>query len=126
MARVLITDHDFPDLQLETALFRDAGVEVRIAQCKTEDDVIAAAAGCQGLLVQRAPVNAKVFAARPEIRIASRYGAGFDTINTRDAREFGVWVANSPDYGVGEVATHALALALGSLRHVGIYDRDVR
>ncbi|MFX5718352.1 hypothetical protein ABTE23_20220 [Acinetobacter baumannii] len=48
-------------------------------------------------MVQYAPVNAKVFAARPEIRIASRYGAGFDTINTADAAAHGVWVANSPD-----------------------------
>ena len=80
-----------------------------------EDDVIAASAGCQGLLVQYAPVNRTVFAARPEIRIASRYGAGFDTINVADARDHGIWVANSPDYGVGEVATHALALALSSV-----------
>jgi len=126
MARFLITDHDFPDLELEQALFRDAGVEFTVAQCRSEEDVIEASAGCQGLLVQYAPVNAKVFAARPEIRIASRYGAGFDTINVADAREFGIWVANSPDYGVGEVATHALALALASLRHVALYDRDIR
>lgn len=126
MVRFLITDYDFPDLELERALFRAAGVELAVAQCRTEDDVIAAAAGCAGLLVQYAPVNAKVFAACPQIRIASRYGAGFDTIDTEDARKFGVWVANSPDYGVGEVATHALALALASLRHVAMYDRDIR
>lgn len=126
MARFLITDYDFPDLELERTLFREAGIEFSVAQCRNEDEVIEASAGCQGLLVQYAPVNAKVFAARPEIRIASRYGAGFDTINVADAREFGIWVANSPDYGVGEVATHALALALASLRHVALYDRDIR
>jgi D-3-phosphoglycerate dehydrogenase len=78
------------------------------------------------LLVQYAPVNAKVFAARPEIRIVSRYGAGFDTVNTADAKKHGVWVANSPDYGVGEVATHALAMTLALLRHIVFYDRDVK
>jgi D-3-phosphoglycerate dehydrogenase len=124
--KVLITDHDFHDLDLEEKLYRDAGVEFVKAQCRTEDDVIAASAGCQGLLVQYAPVNAKVFAARPEIRIASRYGAGFDTINVEDAKKYGVWVANSPDYGVGEVATHALAMALALIRHLAIYDRDVK
>jgi D-3-phosphoglycerate dehydrogenase len=35
-------------------------------------------------------------------------------------------VANSPDYGVGEVATHALALALASLRNIVRYHDDVR
>jgi D-3-phosphoglycerate dehydrogenase len=124
--KILITDYDFPDLELEQALYAAAGVEVVVAQCRTEDDVIKASAGCQGLLVQYAPVNAKVFSARPEIRIASRYGAGFDTINIDDARAHGVWVGNSPDYGVGEVATHALAMVLSLVRHIAFYDRDVK
>lgn len=124
--KVLITDYDFPDVDLELALYKAAGVEVVTAQCRTEEDVIAASEGCQGLLVQYAPVNAKVFAARPEIRIASRYGAGFDTINTEDAAKHGVWVGNSPDYGVGEVATHALAMALDLIRNITVYDRAVK
>ncbi|MFJ3047667.1 C-terminal binding protein [Herbaspirillum chlorophenolicum] len=124
--KVLITDYDFPDVDLELALYKAAGVEVVTAQCRTEEEVIAASEGCQGLLVQYAPVNAKVFAARPEIRIASRYGAGFDTINTEDAARHGVWVGNSPDYGVGEVATHALAMALDLIRNITVYDRAVK
>ncbi|KAF1042790.1 MAG: D-2-hydroxyisocaproate dehydrogenase [Herbaspirillum frisingense] len=124
--KVLITDYDFPDVKLELDLYQAAGVEVVTAQCRTEDDVIAASEGCQGLLVQYAPVNAKVFAARPEIRISSRYGAGFDTINIEDAARHGVWVANSPDYGVGEVATHALAMALDLIRNITVYDRAVK
>ena len=124
--KILITDYDFPDLELESALYHAAGVELVVAQCRTEDDVIKASEGCQGLLVQYAPINAKVFAARPEIRIVSRFGAGFDTVNTADARQFGVWLANSPDYGVGEVATHALAMTLALLRHIAFYDRDVK
>lgn len=124
--KILITDYDFPDLELERALYRAAGVDVVVAQCRTEGEVIAASTGCQGLLVQYAPVNAKVFAARPEIRIVSRYGAGFDTVNTADAQAHGVWVGNSPDYGVGEVATHALAMTLSLLRHIVFYDRDIK
>ena len=126
MPRFLITDYDFHDVDLECQLLRDAGMEVAIAQCRTEDDVIAAGKGCQGLLTQNAPMNAKVFAALPEVRIVSRLGAGFDTVNVKDAQAHGVWVANSPDYGVGEVATHALGMALSMVRHLAFYDRDVR
>jgi len=124
--KFLITDHDFPDVDLELELFRDAGMEVVTAQCRTEDDVIEAARGCQGLLSQYAPINARVFEARPEVRIVSRFGAGYDTVNVDDARRFGVWVANSPDYGIGEVATHALGMALALARHLPWYDRDVK
>jgi len=124
--KVLITDHDFPDVDLEVQLFRDAGIEVAAAQCRTEDDVIAAGRGCAAALVQYAPMNARVFGALPELRLVSRYGAGFDTVNTDDARAHGVWVANSPDYGSGDVAAHALAMALALVRHLPFYDRDVR
>lgn len=124
--KFLITDYDFHDVDLETSLFRDAGMEVAAAQCRTEDDVIAAARGCSGLLAQYAPLNAKVFKALPEVRVVSRMGAGYDTVNVADAKKFGVWVANSPDYGVGEVATHALGMAIGLVRHLPFYDRDVR
>jgi phosphoglycerate dehydrogenase-like enzyme len=124
--KFLITDHDFADVDPEMQLFRDAGMEAAAAQCRTEDDVIAAGKGCQGLLTQYAPMNAKVFAALPEVRIVSRLGAGFDTVNTDDAKKYGVWVSNSPDYGVGEVATHALGMALGLVRHLPFYDRHVR
>jgi phosphoglycerate dehydrogenase-like enzyme len=124
--KVLITDFDFPDVELERQLFGGAGVELATAQCRTAEDVIAAAAGCQGLLTQYAPIDARVFEARPEVRIVSRMGAGFDTINVADARRHGVWVANSPDYGIGEVATHALGMALSLVRHLPRFERDVR
>ena len=124
--KVLITDYEYSDVQLEQELYREAGIEVAISQCRTEEDVIAASEGCFGLLVQYAAVGAKVFTARPEIRICSRYGVGTDTIDSAAARHYGVWVANSPDYGIGEVATHALAMTLSQLRHLPWYDRDVR
>jgi D-3-phosphoglycerate dehydrogenase len=122
----LITDYDFPNVDLELALFRDAGLEVATAQCRTEDDVIAAARGCRGLLTQYAPVNERVLAALPEVRIVSRMGAGYDTVDIEAARRHGVWVSNSPDYGIGEVATHALAMALALVRHLPRLERDVR
>jgi len=124
--RVLITDYDFPDVDLETKIFTEAGIDVATAQCRSEDDVIAAGRGCAAALVQYAPMNARVFGALPELRLVSRYGAGFDTVNTDDARAHGVWVANSPDYGSGDVAAHALAMALALVRHLPFYDRDVR
>ena len=124
--KFLITDYDFPDVELEKTMFRDAGLDLAVAQCRDEDDVIEAAKGCAGVMSQYAPMNAKVFAALPELRVVSRFGAGFDTVNTADAKEFGVWVANSPDYGVGEVATHALAMAISMVRHLPWLDRDVR
>ena len=124
--KALVTDFDFPDIALERGLFVEAGIELADAQCRTEEQLIDAAKDCDALLLQYAPVTARVLSALPRLGIVSRYGAGFDTVDTTACARHGVWVANSPDYGVGEVATHALAMALALLRHLAIYDRDVK
>jgi len=126
MPRVLFADHDFHDISLERDLFARAGVDLEVAQCRTEDEVIRAAAGVSGILLQYAPITARVAAALPQVGIVSRIGAGFDTIDTGACAAQGIWVANSPDYGVGEVATHALALALALVRNVVAWNRDVQ
>ena len=126
MPSILFADHDFPDIEPERALFAEAGLALRVAQCRSEADVIDAAHDCMAILLQYAPIGERVVAALPHLGLVSRIGAGFDTVDTAACAAHGVWVANSPDYGVGEVATHALALALASIRNVVRYDRDVR
>ncbi len=128
MPTVLLTDFDAPDFNLERDIFKSADISLVEAQCKTDDDVIAAARACKAdaLLIQYAPITAKVLAALPHVGLCSRIGAGYDTINTADCKAAGVWVANSPDYGVGEVATHALALALDIVRGTTFHTADIR
>ena len=126
MNRVLFSDFDFPDIDLERGMLESAGAELVTAQCRTEQDVIDAGADCCAILLQYAPITQRVVASLPRLGLVSRIGAGFDTVDTAACARHGVWVANSPDYGVGEVATHALAMALAAMRHVVAYDRDIR
>jgi phosphoglycerate dehydrogenase-like enzyme len=125
MTKVLYADYDYPDIEIERALFKSAGAELVTAQCRSEEDVVAHGRGCRAILLQYAPVTARVLDALPEVAIVSRIGAGYDTIDTEACEKRGVWVANSPDYGVGEVATHALALALAATRNIVRYHRDI-
>ena len=124
--KVLFTDHDLLDITLERSLFSQAGIELVVGQCTSAADVIRMADGCSALLVQYAPIGEEVFRALPGLGLCSRIGAGYDTIDARAAARHGVWVANSPDYGVGEVSTHALALMLAVIRQVAAFDRDIR
>ena len=123
--KVLFTDHDMLDISLEKRIFEEAGIDLGIAQCRTEEDVIREGKGCSAMLVQYAPINTRVFEALPELRLCARIGAGYDTINAADAARHGVWVANSPDYGVGEVSLHALSMMLAVIRNIVRYDRDI-
>ncbi len=125
MTRVLFTDLDYPDVELERSVFEPAGIELILGDCRTEDALISDGKDVDAFLVQYAPITEKVIAALPRLGIVSRIGAGFDTVDTAACERHGVWVANSPDYGVGEVATHALSLALALIRNVVGYNRDV-
>jgi D-3-phosphoglycerate dehydrogenase len=124
--KVLITDFNYPDVELERRIVEDAGLELVTAQCRSEEDVIEAGRGVSALLTQYAPITARVMAELPELRMVGRYGVGYDIVDVEAARERGVWVANVPDYGTEEVAVHALSLALSLLRHLPLYDRDVK
>src|SRR5512147_603076 len=125
MSRVLFSDNEFPAVELERGVFASAGAELALAQCRTEDDVIAAGRDCAAILLQYAPIGARVVEALPRLGIVSRIGAGYDTVDTDACARHGVWVANSPDYGVGEVATHALGMALALVRNIVAWHRDV-
>ncbi len=124
--KVLITDFDYADVELERHILEGAGLELITAQCRTEEDVIEAGRGVAALLTQYAPITARVLAELPELRMVGRYGVGYDIVDVEAARERGVWVANVPDYGTEEVAVHALSMALALLRHLPLYDRDVK
>lgn len=87
-------------------------------QCKTEEDVIRQAAGCDGLIVQYAPITARVIAALERCRVIVRYGIGVDNVDVAAATAKGIFVCNVPDYGVEDVANHAFAFLLALAKKI--------
>ena len=125
-ARVVITDCNHDNIDPEEKVFAEAGIEVRLAQCKSASDVIEEAREAEAVISQYAPIDEAVLAALERCRVVVRYGVGVDTIDVEAASRHGVWVANVPDYGVEEVSDHALALAMNLLRGISRLDRSVR
>ena len=72
--KVLFTDTRMPEIGLERKFFADAGIELKVAQCATEEEVIRESEGCGALLITYAKVGDKVFSARPGIGLCSRIG----------------------------------------------------
>ena len=124
--RIVITDCDHDSIAIEQEVAAAAGVELVLAQCRTEDDVIAAAAGAEGIVVQYAPVTDRVLAALPGLKAIGRYGVGVDTLDVAAATTRGVAVCNVPDYGTEDVSDHAIALAVSLARGIVRLDRGVR
>jgi D-3-phosphoglycerate dehydrogenase len=124
--KVLVTDAEYSSLDIESGVLAAAGHELRLASCKTAEDVIEAGTGVDAMLVQYAPITAAVFEALPQLGLVSRYGVGVDVVDTDAAQRHGVWVCNVPDYGTTEVALHAVAMLLALLRNLAGHDREVR
>ena len=128
--RVAFTDYVQPNLDLETRLLTESGVEpvVGTSDCTTARDVIALARdpSIQALVVQYAPITAEVLQALPHVRIISLPQVGLDPVDLGAAIEHGVWITNVPDGNMTEVATHALAMSLSLIRQLPFYDRSVR
>lgn len=123
---VVVTDSDLPTEGVAERVLEQAGWTVRRAACRTADDVRAAAAGADALIVQWAPVDATVLAELPDCRFISRLGIGYDMIDVGAATAAGIPVANVPDYCVEEVATHTLALTLSFARRLPQLDAGLR
>jgi D-3-phosphoglycerate dehydrogenase / 2-oxoglutarate reductase len=126
MPLVVITDCDHGTIGPEEAVLRAAGVEYRLHQAKTEDDVVAVAQDADAVILQYAPITGRVLDGLPRCRVAVRYGVGVDTVDLTAATDRGVVVANVPDYCMEEVSDHALAMGLALWRGVVLYDRAIR
>jgi D-3-phosphoglycerate dehydrogenase len=130
MAVVVQTDFAWPDVTIERAVIEGAGHQL-IAGPSTpvsavEIAALVAAHNPQAIMTCWAQVSADAIAAPTVLKIVQRIGVGLDNIAVAAATARGAWVANIPDYCVGEVADHAVALLLDWARGTVGFDRSVK
>jgi phosphoglycerate dehydrogenase-like enzyme len=71
-------------------------------------------------------VGAAIMDRAPKCKILSRLGVGYDNIDIPAATARGMWVSYVPDYGIDEVAAHAIALMMEGMRSVGRQSAEVK
>jgi D-3-phosphoglycerate dehydrogenase len=97
----------------EHAAIGQAGGELVLGNCGSEEEVIAKAAEAEIVLVSWSRfVTPGVMDALPHLRLIARWGVGYDMIDADAATERGNAVVNTPTSCVEEVAEHAIALLL--------------
>ena len=130
MPTVVQTDRAWPDYEIERQIIEAAGYTL-----VTGDPVPASEAAIEALIKQHNPVaimtcwavvNAAAISAPEHLSIVQRVGVGLDNIAVDAATARGCWVANVPDYCIGEVSDHAIAMLLDWAREVTAFDRDVK
>jgi D-3-phosphoglycerate dehydrogenase len=124
---VVLSDQKTVDPRTQSEILEAAGVGVRVLEGKTEEAVIEAVKGADGLIVDSVtPVTARVLGASETLDVVGRAGIGVDNVDLDAATEAGITVVHVPDYCLDEVSTHALSLLLACVRNVPLHDRRVK
>ncbi len=124
--KVTIADSRYPAYDEEKRVLEAIGAEVVVERSDTEEGIVAQARDADGLIVNLAPVTAKVVAALERCRCVSRYGVGYDNVAAAALKARGIALANVPDYCEEDVSDHAMALFLDCVRKISRKDRHVR
>jgi D-3-phosphoglycerate dehydrogenase len=124
--RVVVTDHAFRDVEFEKAVAAAHGAEFECFSCVEPEETIQAIEEADVAFVNFAPMTRVVLSKFKPGATVIRYGIGYDNVDIDAAREFGVAVANVPDYGVETVADHAASSLLSVLRRLPVYDSLIK
>ncbi|EJL27373.1 phosphoglycerate dehydrogenase-like oxidoreductase [Caulobacter sp. AP07] len=130
MALVLQTDFAWADDSVERSVIEQAGhvlvsgPSTPMAAAWIEDFV--ARHDPQAIMTCWGEVTARAIAGPTDLRIVQRIGVGLDNIAVASATLRGAWVANVPDYCVGEVSDHAVGLLLAWARGIVAFDREAK
>ncbi len=126
MFRVAITNYLAPPARIEEeALAGVASVECLQAHRETEfDDRFDAADGL--IVFHEITITAASLERLRRCRVLVRCGVGFDNVDLAAAARKGICVSNTPDYGVDEVADHAIGLLIDCSRKITFVNRRLR
>jgi D-3-phosphoglycerate dehydrogenase len=124
--KVIITDCDHGNIEEEKKIFGQIGAELVWAQTKQEAELIRVCRDADGLLNQYALLTRKVLENLPKCKAIARYGVGVDSIDLKAATDFGIIVANVPDYCIDEVAIQAVTMLMALIRKIAFFDQKVK
>jgi D-3-phosphoglycerate dehydrogenase len=127
MPVVVLTDAErFPFNEHERAMLSAASVRLREVPGHDLETVLAAAVQADAIFVYHAQFSRATLSRLNGVQLLARCGAGYDNIDVAAARERGIEVTYVPDYGLDDIADHALGLLLACARRLVAGDRAIR
>ena len=126
MPKIVIVDLDFEEQNIERRMIAQAGMDIAVFQSRKADDIIRNAADADGIITSYGDFPRRVFEALPKLKVVSRTGVGYDSIDIQAATDNGVAVCTHPGYGTEVVSDHTITLAMDVLRRTNELDADMR
>ncbi len=120
MQKVVITDY-FKESIIEQNIFGEK-VKIVCLNEKNEEKFDDKINDADAILVWHATLTNKTFKKLKKCKAIVRYGVGYDNIDISAANNAGIKCANTPDYGIDEVADTACAMITSLLRRIFFYN----
>ena len=115
-----------PDVTDENKQLGPLGAEVVGVQVKSDEDIVQALQGADGVLNYGGRYPAEVLKRLDSVWIIVQASTGYDMIDHEAATDLGIMVANLPFQCLDEVANSAMAYTLALNRRIVDADRHVR
>lgn len=127
MPKIAVVDFDLENYDLVERMAAKEDVMLERFDERSADAIIRNAQGADGIITSYGEFPARVFEAlAPKLKVVSRTGVGFDSIDVTAATHAGVAVCTAPGYANEVVSDHAIALALAVLRRINEQDANLR
>jgi D-3-phosphoglycerate dehydrogenase len=94
--------------------------------CHTPQELLAALRDADVSICYHEPYTREVLANVPRLKSVIRTGVGVDTVDLDAATEYGIVVANFPEFCTREVANHAIVLMMACAKKIARFDRALR
>jgi D-3-phosphoglycerate dehydrogenase len=117
MRKIVVLCGDLNSYHYEIdALKQFADVELIFSSAVSEEDVIADIKDAEVVLFTSTKLNERIINSLEKCKLIIRYGIGYDNVDIEAAANRGIYVCNAPNYGIQDVAEHALSLIFATAK----------
>ena len=120
MKKIAITDY-FKESEIEKRIF-GRNVKIVCLNPKNKKKFNKEIEEADGLLVWHAEITKEVINRLKKCKAMVRYGVGYDNIDINYAKKKNIVCANTPDYGIDEVADTTCGLIISLARKIYLYN----
>lgn len=124
MKKIFITDY-IKNPNIEKKILGNKVKIINLNQ-KNEEKFPETIKDADAILVWHANLTDKTFKKLKKCKAIIRYGVGVDNIDLKAAKKYKISIANTPDYGIDEVADTASGLILSLTRKIFLYNNNCK
>ncbi len=100
--------------------------ELKVFDRTKDDEIISRIGNAEVVIINKTPLDDKVFKACPSIKYIGVLATGFNVVDVNAAKERQIVVTNIPTYGTTAVAQYTFALLLEICHHVWKHNEAVK